>query len=165
MKLKKIIKLVALLCIFSILLVGCGTDSTTSEEEVTTSEESERRVLHLGTEGTMPPWTYMEGDKLVGFEPDICEEIAKRLDCDVELQKVKWTGLFGMLDSERLDSIANIITITPEREEKYYFTKPYVYNPMVLATSIDSPINSLDDIDGNQLLLNQVHLMKLLLKC
>ena len=52
-----------------------------------------------------------------------------------------------------MDTVANIVTITDERKEKYVFTQPYVYNPMVLATKADSDINSLDDIDGRTIVV------------
>ena len=39
------------------------------------------------------------------------------------------TGLWGMLDSGSLDSIANPTAATKEREEKYLFTAPYDYDP------------------------------------
>ena len=38
--------------------------------------------------------------------------------------------------------------------KKYEFTQPYVYNPMVLATkSTNDEINSMDDIDGQSIVV------------
>ncbi len=131
--------------------VEASTDA--EEESVSVEETSEKRVLHVGTEGNMFPWTYTEDNKVVGFEADILNEIGERLGYEIDMQTIKWSGLFGSLDSGRLDTVANIVTINPEREEKYYFTKPYVYNPMVLATNGDSDINSMDDIDGRSVVV------------
>ena len=102
----------------------------------------------------MYPWTYTEDGKIVGYEADIMEEIGKRTGYDIELEAVDWSGIFGALDSGRVDTIADIITITDERQEKYEFTQPYVYNPMVLATkSTNDEINSMDDIDGQSIVV------------
>ena len=95
----------------------------------------------------------MEDDKIVGFEADIMAEISKRTGYEIEMKAMDWSGLFGNLDAKRVDTVANIVTITDERKEKYVFTQPYVYNPMVLATKSDSDINSLDDIDGRTIVV------------
>ena len=41
---------------------------------------------------------------------------------------MSFSGLVGALESGRIDTIANQITITPEREEKFAFTQPYVFD-------------------------------------
>ena len=118
---------------------------TESKEENNSSAEKE---LVAGTEGVMIPWTYMENEKLIGFEPDLCAEIGERIGYDITLEPIEWSGLFGAFDAGRIDFVANIVTINEERLEKYYFTEPYLYNPMVIATKSDSDISSLEDIGG-----------------
>ena len=44
--------------------------------------------------------------------------------------------------------MANGVSVTPEREEKYGFTEPYAYNRIVVITTGDSDIASMDDLSG-----------------
>ncbi|MCB7060002.1 transporter substrate-binding domain-containing protein, partial [Eggerthella lenta] len=75
---------------------------------------TEKKKLEVGTEGTMFPWTYVEDDKIVGFEADIMAEISKRTGYEIEMKAMDWSGLFGNLDAKRVDTVANIVTITDE---------------------------------------------------
>ena len=121
-----------------------------------TGETNEpKKVLKVATEATMWPWTYTDDDgKIAGFEADIMAEVSKRTGHEIQMEAVNWSGIFGALDSGRVDTIANIITITDERKEKYVFTDTYVYNPMVLATKSDNDaINSMEDIDGQSIVV------------
>ncbi len=145
--------LFALLMTGVMVLSACsgGTKDTKSDEK---ASDDSKKTLKVATEGNMYPWTYTEDGKIVGYEADIMEEIGKRTGYDIELEAVDWSGIFGALDSGRVDTIADIITITDERQEKYEFTQPYVYNPMVLATkSTNDEINSMDDIDGQSIVV------------
>ena len=44
--------------------------------------------------------------------------------------------------------MANGVSVTPEREEKYAFTDPYAYNRIVVITTEDSDIASMHDLSG-----------------
>lgn len=57
-----------------------------------------------------------------------------------------------MLDSGRVDTVADQIGITDERKEKYYFTDTYFYVPykIVVAESTND-INSVEDLYGKKL--------------
>ena len=44
--------------------------------------------------------------------------------------------------------MANGVSVTPEREEKYDFTEPYAYNRIVVITTADSDIASMEDLEG-----------------
>ena len=54
-----------------------------------------------------------------------------------------------MLDSDKIDVIANQITITDERKEKYYFSDPYVESgAQIIVKEGNSLIKSIDDLSG-----------------
>ena len=59
----------------------------------------------------------MEDDKLVGYEVDIWNEIAKRNGFELEYTTAQLSGLFGMLETGKIDTILSQITITDERKE------------------------------------------------
>lgn len=162
MKKRSVLLTVLLVCAMAFTACSGGqektSDSQTEEEnaageDATEEESGEKKTLKVATEGSMYPWTYTENGEIVGYEADIMAEISKRTGYTIELEAIDWSGIFGALDSGRVDTIADIITITDERKEKYEFTQPYVYNPMVLATKSDSDINSMEDIDGKTMVV------------
>ena len=41
---------------------------------------------------------------------------------------MSFSGLIGALEAGRIDTVANQITITPERQAEFVFSQPYVYD-------------------------------------
>lgn len=113
--------------------------------------EGDRPVIRVGTEGTYPPFTYEDTDtkELTGYDIDVMEAVADEAGWDVEFVEAPFDALFPALDSERIDVIANQVTINPEREARYLFTEPYTYSRGVIVTAADTDdITSLDDLEG-----------------
>lgn len=101
-------------------------------------------VLKIGTEGTYAPFTYHDDSgKLVGFDVEIGEAIAKQLGVKPEFVEGKWDGLIAGLDAKRYDVVINEVGITEARKEKYAFSEPYIASKAVLIVSAKN-----DDIKG-----------------
>ncbi|OQM75139.1 amino acid ABC transporter substrate-binding protein [Manganibacter manganicus] len=109
-------------------------------------------VLKIGTEGTYAPFTYHDAsNKLVGFDVEIGEAIAKRLGVKPEFLEGKWDGLIAGLDSKRYDVVINQVGITPERQKKYAFSDPYIASKAVLVVRGDNTdIKSFADLKGKK---------------
>ena len=139
--------LFALLMTGAMVLSACSSGTKDAKSEEKAADDS-KKTLKVATEGNMYPWTYTENGKIVGYEADMMEEISKRTGYEIEMEAVDWSGIFGALDAGRVDTIADIITITDERIDKYEFTQPYIYNPMVLATK-----SSITDVENGRVAL------------
>merc|ERR1711974_60952 len=74
------------------------------------------------------PFTFTRADELQGFEVDFMRAIAEETGDEVEFVTMSFSGLIGALGSGRIDTVANQITITPEREATFAFTQPYVHD-------------------------------------
>jgi cystine transport system substrate-binding protein len=109
-------------------------------------------VLKIGTEGTYAPFTYHDAsNKLVGFDVEIGEAIAKRLGVKPEFLEGKWDGLIAGLDSKRYDVVINQVGITPERQKKYAFSDPYIASKAVLVVRGDNTdIKNFADLKGKK---------------
>lgn len=157
---KKRSALLTVLLVLAMAFTACSggngekaDDGSAAKEESPEEVSDGKKTLKVATEGSMYPWTFTEDGEIAGYEADIMAEMEKRTGYTIELEAIDWSGIFGALDAGRADTIADIITITDERKEKYVFTQPYVYNPMVLATKSDSDINSMEDIDGKTMVV------------
>lgn len=163
MKKRSILLMLLMLALF---LVGCGangggestettTDETNTEEVDSADEETEEApgertaenkygldidMITVATSPGYEPFEFMEGDELVGYDIDIWNEFEERTGITVEWEQADFSGLLGLLDTERADVIAAQMGPTPEREEKYAFTEPISYFGSIVAVHEDSDI-------------------------
>lgn len=120
-----------------------------SKKEETTVED--KNIIRVGTSGGYYPFTYYENDELKGFEIDVWNEIGKKLNKKIEFTTSKFSGLFGLLDTGKIDTISNQITMTDKRKEKYNFPKAYVYDGAQIIVHKDTNnISSIDDLKGKK---------------
>mgnify|MGYP006167225847 CR=1 FL=1 len=89
---------------------------------------AQAETLNVGMSGGYFPFTFVKLDKLQGFEVDFINAIAAETGDDVNFVTMSFSGLIGALESGRIDTVANQITVTPEREAKFAFSQPYVYD-------------------------------------
>lgn len=138
-------------------LSGCGDKAapTATAQTSAASPDLLGRVLTKGeitiaTEGTWAPWTYHD-DKgnLTGFDVELGRLIAAKLGVKAHFIEGKWDGLLAGINAGRFDIMINGVDMTPERENAFLFTKPYVYNRTVVMTRGDSDrVKSLTDLKG-----------------
>ncbi|EPE61135.1 L-cystine-binding protein tcyA [Exiguobacterium sp. S17] len=122
------------------VLAACGTETDSGSEET---------VITVGTEATYPPFTYKDKGEITGYDIDVLNEAAERAGYTVEYEPMDFKGLVPALDAERIDMIANQMSITPEREEKYAFSDPYaVSGAQVIVASDNEDIQQIEDVDG-----------------
>lgn len=130
-------------------LTGCGGSSEPGgpgEELGLVSGDT----LTVATEGTYRPFSYHdESGELVGYDVEVARAVAEKLGVEVDFQETQWDAIFTGLDAGRFDTIANQVTITPEREADYVFSRPYTVSTGVLVVSADNDeIKGFADLDG-----------------
>lgn len=109
----------------------------------------------VGMSGGYFPFTFVEQDQLKGFEVDVMNALGEQMGADIEFVTANFSGLFGMLESGRIDTIANQITITEERQAKYAFTEPYVYDgAQVVTRKGNDSIEGVEDLRGKTVAVN-----------
>ncbi|MGH4121077.1 amino acid ABC transporter substrate-binding protein [Clostridium sp.] len=150
---KKSTILFSTLLIASIGFVGCSTNSSnnTKPTDLLTKIKSEGKI-QIGTEGTYAPYTFHDKTgKLTGFDVEIAEEIAKRLDVNPEFIETKWDGMFAGLDAKRFDMVVNQVGIKADRQKKYDFSDPYIVSKAVLiVNTADTTIKKFEDLKGKK---------------
>ncbi|KQO96826.1 amino acid ABC transporter substrate-binding protein [Leifsonia sp. Leaf264] len=137
----------------ALALTGCASGSSDGSDAGNEYGLAKAGVLTVATEGTYRPFSFHEdgtGD-LTGYDVDIINAVAKKLDLKVDFQETQWDAIFAGLDSGRTDVIANQVSINPEREEKYLFSTPYTSSPGVLVVKDSTKdINDFADLDGKK---------------
>jgi cystine transport system substrate-binding protein len=171
MKKKKLIALGLVLVTSLTLLAGCGSSSDSSstsdasESTETSASESaepttweqiqEKGYITFATEGTYSPYSYHnDDDELVGYDVEVAQAVAEKLGVEAKFTETQWDGIVAGLDAKKYDVIANQVSITDEREEKYLFSTPYTYAyGVVIVKGDNSDITSFEDLDGKQVSL------------
>ncbi|TBT45746.1 amino acid ABC transporter substrate-binding protein [Vibrio parahaemolyticus] len=111
--------------------------------------------VKVGMSGRYFPFTFVKQDKLQGFEVDMWDEIGKRNDYKIEYVTSNFSGLFGLLETGRIDTISNQITMTDERRAKYLFADPYVIDgAQITVRKGNDSIKGVDDLAGKTVAVN-----------
>lgn len=112
--------------------------------------------LRVGMSGGYFPFTFVRQDKLQGFEVDVMNAVGEQTGMEISFETMSFSGLIGALESDRIDTIANQITITPEREAKFAFTQPYVYDgaQVVVKAGQEENIKGPEDLKGKTVAVN-----------
>jgi putative amino-acid transport system substrate-binding protein len=101
------------------------------------------------------PFTCVRQDKLQGFEVDLINALAEKTGDTVEFSTMSFSGLIGALESGRIDTVANQITITPEREAAFVFSQPYVIDgAQVVVREGNDTIAGVEDLRGKTVAVN-----------
>ena len=152
----KKLKTLATVALASFTLAACSTGNSTetsqSKQTDLLTQIKEEGVIQVGTEGTYSPYSYHdESGKLVGYDVEVATKVAEKLGVKVEFVETEWDSIIAGLDAGRFDLIANQVSITDERKEKYDFSSPYTYIYGALISHKDtSDIKTFEDIKGKK---------------
>ncbi len=115
----------------------------------------ETETLRVGMSGGYFPFTFVQQDELQGFEVDVMTAVGEEADLDIAFETMSFSGLIGALEAGRIDTIANQITITPEREAAFVFTQPYVIDgAQVVTREGNDEIEGVEDLRGKTVAVN-----------
>nr|WP_215848708.1 transporter substrate-binding domain-containing protein [Pantoea bituminis] len=101
-------------------------------------------TLKFATEAAYPPFNQTTpSGKIVGYEPDMVAELAKRAGFKYEIIAQKWSGMIPGLIDGKYDAVIDAVTVTPKRAEAIDFTHEYTVSVSSFVTAKTSPLASL----------------------
>ncbi|MGN1129085.1 MAG: transporter substrate-binding domain-containing protein, partial [Candidatus Flemingiibacterium sp.] len=108
--------------------------------------------LVLGLDDSFPPMGFSDSKtgEIVGFDIDLAEEVCKRLGVKLKKQPISWEAKEIELSSKNIDVIWNGMSVTPERVENMFLSKPYVANAQVIIVPEGSDIKTRADLAGKK---------------
>ena len=149
MKKKNLAAILALILALTLVATGCGNG--TSDEEAETGD-TEVRTIVCGTTTGYQPYVYTdENDELVGYDIELIKAVFDRLpQYELQFELNDWDSILTGLDSGKYDISTECIFYSEERAEKYYFSDPISYDPVVAvhASNDGKKITSFDDLEG-----------------
>jgi polar amino acid transport system substrate-binding protein len=106
-------------------------------------------TLTVGSDIPYPPFEFgTDPSNYKGYDIDIVNEIAKRLDLTPKIVDTPFPPIFTNLAQGRFDMVASSTTITPERQKEVNFSQGYYETDQSLTVKEGSDIQSVDDLPG-----------------
>jgi len=147
-------RVTALLAAAALAVAACGDD----EQETGGSGQPSVDLVNSGeittcTHLPYQPFQFEQGGKIVGFDVDMIDLVAKELGVKQAIVDTPFEGIQSGedLNARKCDIAAAAMTITPEREEKIAFSAPYFDANQALLVKKGSGIKGLEDLQGKTL--------------
>jgi len=147
---RKFWKVLLAVAIVSSIAAVAGCDSDDSADDGADGAQEE---FIFANSGAYKPFSFDEGGEIVGFDVDIANEIASRIDREpVMMSPVPFDTLIQGLKAGKYDALVASHGITAEREEQVDFTRPYYRSgAQIFVAEGDSTISGPDDLAGKKI--------------
>ena len=140
---KKIIALVLTLVMIAACLTACG-----GAKGATLKDVQKAGKLTVATSPDFPPFESLEGDAVVGIEPDIMNLIGEKLGVEIEFVQMDFDSVLIGIQAAKYDCAMSGITVTPAREKNMLFTDAYYNAAQVIVVAEGSSITGKADLAG-----------------
>lgn len=143
---------VLLLAIAALVVAGCGD----SDDETTAGGGGGGEPLTVGSDIPYPPFEQGKEGNYTGFDVELMEAIAEKLDRKAEFQDTSFDTIFRDLAQGRFEAVASATTITDEREETVDFTNPYYFSEQaILVKEGGEKIEEVEGLSGGTIGVQQ----------
>jgi polar amino acid transport system substrate-binding protein len=127
--------LISLISLSFISFIGCKLNASNIHAKDT---------LIVGLSAEYPPFEYQEQGKLMGFDIDVMNAIAKEMKVKIQIKDMAFNGLIPALQMGKIDIAISSITITPERSKNIDFSNQYYQNSLAIIYPKDKKQPSQD---------------------
>ncbi|TGE38727.1 transporter substrate-binding domain-containing protein [Desulfosporosinus fructosivorans] len=138
-----------LVTLIMLVATGCGASKSNSATKEAMDKIKADGKLTYAMSGQYPPFNfYNEKNELTGFDAEIGQEIAKRMNVKAEPVAIQWDGIIAGLTASKFDMILGSMAITDERLQKVNFSTPYYRSGAQIIVPNDSKISGGADLKG-----------------
>lgn len=132
-------KIVKLLSVFVLMLSFAFTANGAEKKE----------KIYVGTNAEFPPFEYLEGSNVVGFDIDFINAIAAEMGKEVVIKDMSFDGLLPALQTNKVDVVIAGMTATEERMKAVNFSQPYYSaNQVIILAEDNTDIKDFADLKG-----------------
>ncbi len=98
------------------------------------TQAKEWKTVKIALEGSYAPWNLtLPSGKISGFEPELIDNLCKRINLQCVTVAQDFDGLITGLQAGKFDAVMDALAITPERQQAIAFSKPYAATPAAFA--------------------------------
>lgn len=145
MKMRNVLLAMAMLAAIA-LLSGCGT-----ADKAGVGTDTEEFVY--ANSGAYKPFSFDDGGKIVGFDVDIANEVAKRIGRKPVMQSpVPFDALIQGLTAGKYNALVASHGITDERKKVVDFSRPYYRSgAQIFVADSNSEVKGASDLKGKKI--------------
>ena len=149
------IKRLILVVIIGFLTIFAAHYSNINKKQIiqtTKSEiEADSSTLIVGVSVTEPFVYYDENEQLTGYDIQLIQLIAEKLDKEIKFIEMPFANLIPAVENNNIDIAIAAIHITPERQQRVTFSTPYLDTGLVMVVDpLKTQISKIADIQGKQ---------------
>lgn len=138
------VRLLMLLAGIILVLAGCGS----KESENASADGKSKKTLRVVTDAAYSPFEFQKEGKVVGFDVDIVNAMAKEAGYKAEIVHIGWDPIFVEIKDKIADMGMSAITINDDRKESYDFSVPYFLSTNKILVPKGSDIKNAADLKG-----------------
>ena len=146
-------KVLFIILFLPLLLVASFKETLTTEEK---NWLDNQKIITIGAMDNWAPINFVDyKNKASGIGASIVEILNTKLDNKLQINSADWSSIYEKAKNSQLNAILDI-TPKKEREEFFYFTKPYLQIPHVIVSkNTQKPFLSLADLNGKTVALEE----------
>ena len=143
--------LLSSLALSAFVLSACGESSATNNGGSEAEGSDEKKVLEMATSADFPPFESRDtAGNFEGFDIDLANYIADELGYELKIQDMKFDGLIGALQTDRIDMVLSGMSATDDRKQNVDFSTEYNHSGEMFITLKDSEIKTLEDLKNKK---------------
>lgn len=131
--------------ILTLVLAACGQNNESGNGEA----GEDKKVLTMGTSADFAPFESRNtSGEVEGFDIDLAKYIADELGYELKIEDMKFDGLIGALQANRVDLVLSGMSATEKRAQNVDFSTQYHHSGEMFITLKDSEVTSLEQLEG-----------------
>jgi polar amino acid transport system substrate-binding protein len=144
------------LVVGALALAACGDDDDEGGDTAAQTDAAaadlgliQEGQLLVGTDTPFPPFEIGQPPDITGYDIEVFNAIAKKLDLPVTYMDTAFPTIFRDLAQGRFDVVVAASTILPDREQTVDFSDPYYLTPQsLLVAEGNTDIRTVEDLAG-----------------
>lgn len=146
---KKFFLVLACLCLLPLAACSKQTPAASSDHW---NQLAKKKEVVVGLDDSFVPMGFTKKNgQLTGYDIDLARAVFKLYGIKVNFQTIDWSMNTTELRNGTIDLIWNGFSITPQRERKLAFSRPYLKNRQILVVRKNSKYHNFSQLKGKQI--------------
>jgi polar amino acid transport system substrate-binding protein len=113
----------------------------------TVDEIKKKGVVVVGVQADQLPWGFIDANgQNAGYDVDVANLIAKDMGVKVQFERVTVPNRIATLVTGKVDALAAVMGMYPDRAKVVQFTKPYSVVDIILIGKPDAKVQGMDGL-------------------
>jgi polar amino acid transport system substrate-binding protein len=132
--------------------VGCNISGGEKKTSGLAKIKEQKEIKIAIDASDYPPFAIKSPGGFVGFDIDMCYDIAKKMGVNLKIEQVKFDEIIPALGQGEIDLGIATFTITPKRNMDVMFSQPYIVTgqAVLVAKKYEDEVFSYRDLNSTQ---------------